>query len=108
MKTKLTTVRLPEMVVKTLDERAKEEKTDRTSALRKFLDEAIKNWKVEQATNLYKKGSVSLSHAAKIAELSVGEMMDELIKRGVKSDLTVEEYKESLATALKLFAVKTK
>lgn len=108
MKTKLTTVRLPEKIVKALDERAKVEKTDRTSALRKLLEEAIRTWKVEQATSLYKKGSVSLSGSAKIAELSVGEMMDELVKRGVKSDLTVEEYKESLATALKLFAVKTK
>ncbi len=106
MKTKLTTVRLPENVVKALDERAKEEKTDRTNALRKLLEEAIKVWKVEQAANLYKKGNVSLSVAAKMAELSVGEMMDELVKRGVKSDLTVEGYKESLATAFKLFGIK--
>jgi len=35
-------------------------------------------------------------------------MMDELIKRGVKSDLTIEEYRESLATAFKMFGIKKK
>lgn len=92
--------------MKDLDEMAKVEKIDRTSALRKLLEEAIKAWKAEQAASLYKKGSVSLSGAAKIAELSVSEMVDELVKRGVKSDLTAEEYKESLPTAFRLFGIK--
>ncbi len=108
MKTVLTTVRLPEKIVKTLDTRAKEEKLDRTTVLRKFLEEAIRNWRIEEATKLYKEGKISTSGAAKIAGLTVGEIMDELVRRGVKSDLTVGEYKESLATAFKLFGIKKK
>ena len=108
MKTVLTTVRLPEKIVKVLDERARKENLDRTTILREFLEEAIRNWKIEDAAKLYKEGKVSLSEAAKISELSVGEMMDELMRRGIKSDLTVEEYKESLATAFKLFGIKKK
>lgn len=108
MKTVLTTVRLPEKIVKTLDERAKEKKLDRTTILREFLEEAIRNWKIEEAAKLYKESKVSTSEAAKKAGLSVGEMMDELVKRGIKSDLTVEEYKESLATAFKLFGIEKK
>ncbi|MEK6861627.1 MAG: UPF0175 family protein [Nanoarchaeota archaeon] len=109
MKTLLTTVRLPENIVKELDERAKNEGHDRTTVLREFLDEAIKNWKIEKAVRLYKEGKISVGLAAKIAGLTVGEIMDELIKRGIKSDLTVENYKESLAKAFKLFKLnKTK
>ena len=106
MKTVLTTVRLPEKIIKTLDEKAREEGLDRTTVLRKLLEESIKRWKIEKAANMYKQGKVSLSKAAKIAELPVDETMEELARRGVKSDLTLEEYKESLATALKLFKVK--
>lgn len=108
MKTVLTTVRLPERILKILDEKAKKENLDRTTVLRKFLEEATRNWKIEDAANLYEEGKVSLGEAAEIAELTVGEMMDELTKRGVKSDMTVEEYKESLATAFKLFGIKNK
>ena len=106
MKTILTTVRLPEEIVKALEERAAKEKTDRTTTLRKFLGEAINDWRVEEAVRLYKGGKVSMSGAASKAGLSVGEMMDELVKHGVKSDLTVEDYKESLSTAFKLFGIK--
>lgn len=108
MKTVLTTVRLPENIVKMLDEIAEEEGLDRTSALRELLEDAIKEWKIEEATRLYKEGRISIGEAAAAAELSVGEMMDELVKRGVKSDLTVDEYKESFAAAFKLFRIKKK
>ena len=106
MKTILTTVRLPEKIVNMLDEIAREERLDRTNMLRELLEVAIKNWKVEEAAKLYREGKTSVSEAAKIAELPVGEMMDELVKRGIKSDLTVEEYKESLNAAFRLFGTK--
>lgn len=108
MRTAVTTVRLPEKIMRALDERAKEERLDRTSVLRQFLEEGIRNWKIQEAVKLYKEGKVSTSEAAKIAEMSVGEMMDEFVRRGIKSDLTVEEYKESLATTFKLFGIKKK
>lgn len=106
MKTVLTTVRLPERIMKTLDEKAGEEGLDRTTVLRKLLEESIKEWKIEKAANKYKQGRISLGKAAEIAELPVDETMEELARRGIKSDLTVEEYKESLVTALKLFGIK--
>ncbi len=106
MKTVLTTVRLPKEVLKDLDNKAKSEKTDRTTVLRKLLEEAIKNSKIEEAVRLYKENKVSLSEAARRAGLYVGEMMEELVRRGVKSSMTLEDYKESLATAFQLFGIK--
>jgi len=108
MKTVLTTVRLPEKIVKKLDARAKEERLDRTTILREFLEEAVRNWGIEEAVKFYKEGKVSTGEAARRAGLSVGEMMDELARRGMKSDLTVEEYRESLIAAFKLFGIKKK
>lgn len=106
MKKQITTVRLPENIIITLDERAKEEGSDRTTVIREFLEEAIRTWRIEEAAKLYKGGRVSLSEAANKANLHVGEMMDELVKRGVKSDLTIEEYKESLTATYKVFGLK--
>ncbi|HLC45709.1 MAG TPA: UPF0175 family protein [archaeon] len=103
MTTTVTTVRLPAELINKLDERAREEHVDRTTALKKFLEEAIKNWKLEEAAKAYKEGRLSLGGAAKKAGLSIDEIMTELVKRGVKSDLTLEEYQESISSALKLF-----
>lgn len=104
MKTIVTTVRLPEKIVKMLDQRAKEERLDRTAVLRAFLEEGIMQWKKEEAVKRYKEGRVSLSEAAQRTGFSVGEMMEELARSGVPSDLTREEYQESLRTAFTLFA----
>lgn len=103
MKNVLTTVRLPRKVVKELDDKAKSEKTDRTTILRKLLEEGLKNSKKDEAIQLYKENRISLSEAARRAGLYVGEMMEELVRKGVKSTMTVEDYKKSLATALNVF-----
>jgi hypothetical protein len=41
-------------------------------------------------------GKVSLSKAAETAGVSVSEMMDVLAEHGIASDLSVEDYRESL------------
>lgn len=103
MKTLLTTVRLPERIMKELDSKAKKEKTNRTVVLRKLLEEAVKSSKIEEAAQLYKENKITISEAARMAQLTIGETMEELAKRGARSDLTIEEYKESLNAALKIF-----
>lgn len=105
MKNVLTTVRLPEKILKELDNKAKKEKTDRTTVVRELLEGAIKESKVEEAVQLYKENKATLSGAARVAQLSVGEMMEELVRKGVKSNMTLEDYKESLATTFKLFGI---
>jgi predicted HTH domain antitoxin len=70
------------------------------------LEDAVKRWKIEKAAKLYKEGRISLSEAAKIAELPIDEMITELVKRDVRSDLTAEEYRESLKEAFELFGTK--
>jgi len=53
-RTVLTTVRLPERIVKTIDERARTENLDRATILRELLEESIKKWKIDRAVSLYK------------------------------------------------------
>ena len=52
--------------------------------------------KIKAAIEMFDKNKASTSEAAEIAGLSVGEMMDELGKGGIKPGITKENLKGSL------------
>ena len=56
-------------------------------------DYAYDEYKKQRAVGLYKEGKVSLSEAAKIADVNIYEMIDLLIKAGIKSDYSLEDMK---------------
>ena len=58
--------------------------------------------KLKVAIEMFSKGKASTSEAAQIAGLSIGEMMDVLVKRGIRPDITQEDFKGSLEKALKI------
>lgn len=49
---------------------------------------------------LYRNGKVSVDKAAKIAGLTVSEMMEEIAASGIKSEETIEDYKQGIKTLL--------
>lgn len=53
----------------------------------------------EYALKLFAEGRVSISEGAALAKLSVGEYMDLLASRGIKSRVTLEDHKLGLKTA---------
>ncbi len=59
------------------------------------------NIKLGAALDIFRKGKASTSEAAEIAGLSIGEIMDEIVKRGLKSNITKEDLKGSLERAMK-------
>ena len=54
------------------------------------------------ALEIYGKGKISTSESAGIAGISVGEMMDELVRAGLKSDISLDDIKGSLERATKV------
>jgi predicted HTH domain antitoxin len=82
---------------------AKIEQVDKSVILREALEKGLEDIKLDTAVEHYAKGKVSTSEAAEIAGISVGEMMDELVTRGIKSRITLEDVKQSLENAGKLF-----
>jgi len=52
------------------------------------------------AIKLFSEGKTTISESAEIAELSVGEMMELLVDRGIKSKITLKDYEEGLSTAI--------
>jgi predicted HTH domain antitoxin len=68
------------------------------------LRELIENGRILTALQHYKRRHVSLGKASQIAGVSISEFIDLLSEFGVPSNLTLEDFKESLhhASTLKL------
>jgi len=94
-------LRTSEKIMKEAEKLAKLEYVDKSTVLREALERGLEDIKLEVAIKLFVKGKISTSEAANIADISVGEMMDEFVKRGIKPDITEKDLMGSLETALK-------
>jgi len=92
------TTRLPEEFVKRIKEISEKENIDMSTAIRKLLAGAIKEWKIEYALEQYSKGEFSFGQAAEFAEVSVWDFPELLKKYKVTINYDVEEFEEDLKT----------
>lgn len=99
---KLVSIRLKEDFMKEAQKLADLEMVDKSTIIREALEKGFVEVKLKIALEMFGRGKASTSEAAKIAGLSVGEMMDEIVKRGLKQSLTKEDLKGSLEKALKI------
>jgi len=91
-------------LLKEIQEMAKEESIDRSSAIQRLLKIGLKEYKMEKALNLYRDGKVTLWKAAELAGVSLREMMETIKARDIpyQYDLeALEEYVEELLTKRK-------
>ena len=95
-------VRLNEEFVKEAQKLAELEMVDKSIIIREALKKGFEDIRLETALDMFRKGKASTSEAAEIAGLSIGEMMDEIVKRGLKSHITKEDFKGSLERAMKM------
>lgn len=99
MSSKAVTARLGKELVKEIQEIAREESIDRSSAIRRLIKMGLKEYKTEKALNLYRDGKVTLWRAAELAGDSLREMMDTIKARDIPYQYDVEaleEYVEQL------------
>ena len=99
---KNVSIRLKKNFMKEAEKLAKLEMVDKSIIVREALEKGLAEVKLEIALERFSKGKVSTSEAAKIADLSVGEMMDEIVKRGLRPNITEEDIKDSLEKAIKI------
>lgn len=93
--------RLEPEVLSLIDETAKDEETDKSTALRKLVILGRQKLREQQALTLYRDGKISLDRAAEIAGLTVSEMMSTAAHAGIKSEETFAEYNVGLQLLLK-------
>lgn len=98
--TEVISTRIPDEVAKDLEEIEKEEKTDRATVIRKLLAKAIEQWKMEHALRLYREGKVTLWRAARLADITLREMMEKAAKQGIQFKYTEKDLEEDIKAAL--------
>ena len=89
-------VRFEPQVYELVDRIADEEKVDKTKALKLLVFAGWKEIRLERALESYRKGTISLDKAAEMAGLTLSEMMQHASANGIKSDETVQEFREGL------------
>lgn len=63
---------------------------------KKFLGARLGELQLERALQFYREGRISIDKAAKIAGITINEMMQEAAAHGIRSEETIEEYKEGV------------
>jgi len=94
----ITSFRLEKKDLEFLNKFSKEENRSKGEALR----ELIVNGRLMLAIRLYKEKKISIGKASEIAGISISEMIDTLSRFGLNSNLTLEDFKESLRNVRKL------
>lgn len=99
--TQIISTRIPDEVAKDLKEIEKQEESDRATVIRKLLTKAIKDWKIDHALKLYHEGKVTLWRAARLANVSLREMMDTAAQKGIEFKYTEKDLEEDIQAALR-------
>lgn len=77
---------------------AKTEKKDKTEAMKELLDFG----RINLAVKYYSSGKASLEKASFIAGMSISDFLEELRKINIKSNVSLEDFEESLKTLKKI------
>ncbi|KXA97565.1 hypothetical protein AKJ37_00915 [candidate division MSBL1 archaeon SCGC-AAA259I09] len=94
-------VKVDEDVLEELDRLAELENSGRNLLFKEAISRGLKDLKMHLAVKAFAEKKATTSEAADIADVSVGEMMDELRKRGLRPEIKKGDLEESLKNARK-------
>ena len=94
------TLRLTKEDLKVIEDISTSEKKDKSTTAR----ELVRLGKIYFAIIQYKNSKISIERAAKIAGLTISEMMDLLEQLGIKSELGLEDYLEGESVAKEIIS----
>ena len=95
-KKKFLGARMEPEILDIVNKVAEENKVDRTHAMKILVYAGRRGLRLEKAIKLYGEGKASIDKVAKIAGLTISEMMQEVVAHGIKSDETIEEYRQGI------------
>lgn len=94
-------VRVPEELRREIEELAKLEGRDKAEVVREVLAEGVRERKLRVALRIYREGKATLWKAARLAGVSLWEMIDALRRHGVELQYGPEDLEEDLRAALR-------
>ena len=89
-------IRLDESFLKKIEELGKEEVLNRSSTIRKLVYMGYISLIKKKSAEEYIKGKITMSEAARRAEISVWEMEKYLIEQGYKSEYSIGDLNKEL------------
>ncbi|SRR5579875_625338 len=95
--TTIKTVRIPNNLLKVIRHRAKTEGIDESTAMSQLITIGARNY----AVDMYKNGKLTLNDAAALVGMTVREMIDLLLDRGVTGNVRIDQQQKSIKFALK-------
>lgn len=87
--------RIPEKLKKEFEKFRKEEKLDKSVALRQLMSEGLEEWKKKRALRLLSQGKITVSKGAKMADMDLWDFV-ELIKQKKITWIKDDRVKEDL------------
>lgn len=90
------TARLPREMLEEIEATAEREKVDRSELIRRLLDAALRQRRIEEAVRDYRDGRVTLWRASGAAGLSLMEMMEIVKERKVPVPYTLDDLDRDL------------
>lgn len=90
---------VPQNVKKFLDLLSQYESVEEELLIKQALKYGVEDLRREFAVKLFAENRLSIGEGAELANLSVGEYMELLASRGIKSKVTLEDYREGLKHA---------
>ena len=94
--TRNLTGRLKKHQVEALEKISREEKNERSTALRKLLDIGIGEYAKNKAIEEYRKGKMSVGRAAKEARVSIAEFFNLIADEGIAIRIDSKHLKNAL------------
>jgi len=90
------TTRVDDKLAKLIDEIAEKEGMDRSTILRRFLIKSANKWLIKKSLKDYEEGRITLRQAAKVCNLSLWEIIDEVKEGNIHVPYTLENLQEDL------------
>lgn len=90
------TARLPREMLEEIEATAERDKVDRSELIRRLLDAALRQRRIEEAVGDYRDGRVTLWRASEAAGLSLREMMEIVKERRVPVPYTLDDLDRDL------------
>ena len=84
---KVIATRVNEELLREIELVSKVEGLDKSSAIKKLLLEGLKKWKLDYAIKLYKEEKVSIWKAARIANISIWELIEIIKEKNITLNL---------------------
>ncbi|MGB2728808.1 MAG: UPF0175 family protein [Halobacteriota archaeon] len=90
----IITTRVSEEIEKEIRSISEREQLDRSTVVRRLLMEGIKDWKIKYALEEYSEGRVTIWRAARMAGISLRQMLDIAAKKGIPFQYTMKDLRE--------------